>query len=174
MSFQKPACFPILAHNPILHNSNTTKKEREIIFASHLSSDLTVHLLSPSPSSLAKFCELSQTSSNFVNHPQNYCILLSIILILVSAFGQLLYFISISSLVTLNFFELLHKPSDYFDPLCTTSYSFAHLHISSPTFWLTSVIFSTTSQLSSDLCYTTHCHFCGLGLGFWVEHHQWN
>ena len=77
-------------------------------------------------------------------------------------------------------FDSLQSPLNHFKLVCAALYCFVHLHITlhifalvSLPFWSVSVIFSTTSQPSSDLCYTTHCHFCGFCLGFQVEHHHW-
>ena len=71
-----------------------------------------------------------------------------------------------------NLFKSLQTSSCSFVLLCMPLYHFMCPHLSFLLFWLVLVIFSTTSQPSSDLCYTTHCHFCGFCLGFRVEHHH--
>ena len=119
-----------------------------------------------------KFCESSWTSSKY--HTR----LKTIVHHLLSSCSPCILFPTALSTFVFHS-SIVFVPLTCFKPLWTFLNQFAYLHITLCVFilipllfWLVSVIFSTTLQPSSDLYYTTHCHFCGFCLGFQVEHHQ--
>lgn len=105
---------------------------------------------------------MSFSSRNYCPSSYTYCILLRPTLIIVNN-------IHIPPKTSRNYFAItLH----YFATLRSTLWNFVSTLTPFHNLWFTMVIFSTTLQPSSDLCYTIRDHNSGFCLGFRVEYHQ--